>query len=106
MLRSQRDSIGFTRQQVARAIQESENKLYKWEKGVNRPEVLAMLKLMALYELPAADILSFMQEPFAVLDGQGGVMVLNPTVGTGEVTPAQKAAEAGAEVARRGAPRR
>lgn len=65
VLRTHRDAAGLTRREVAEAIGETENKLYRWETGRNKPDVLAVLQLLVVYESSPEEIIEALAGPDA-----------------------------------------
>ena len=78
-LRREREELSLTRHQVARAIDESENKLYRWEKGINKPDPIGLLKLMAFYDFSVPEVLGELHEGWAYYNrGAGVVQTVSP----------------------------
>ncbi|WP_217923755.1 helix-turn-helix domain-containing protein [Miltoncostaea oceani] len=94
VLRRRREEAKLTRRVVAESIGETENKLYRWETGLNKPEALALLRMLVLYESSPADIIGEVEA-----DAEGAAARPDPETAT------QKARQLGEKVAGRTAGR-
>jgi repressor LexA len=64
-MRSTREHLGFTRAELARAIEESESMLGHWERGEHEPRTRAVVKVARALGVSSDYLLDLSDEPSA-----------------------------------------